>query len=83
VLSVHTLAGEGDLGKLIGKLVMSIGGSVVVLLTENAVSVTITAQVFDDRKFRNRQGREPATRTVTPLIADELIWVSCWSDFPR
>ena len=56
VQSVHTLAGEGDLGKLIGKLVRPIGGSVVVPITENAVSVTITAQVFDDRKLRNRPG---------------------------
>jgi hypothetical protein len=59
VRSVHTLAGEGDLGKLIGKLVRPIGGSVVVPITENAVSVTITAQVLDDRKFRNQPGSGP------------------------
>jgi hypothetical protein len=53
VQSTHTLAGAGDLGKLIQ------AKSVVVLITENAVSVTITAQVIDDRKLRNRPGARP------------------------
>ena len=72
--SVHTLAGEGDLGKLIGKLVRPIGGSVVVPITENAVSVTITAQVFDDRKLRRGlTARRIVTLLITPRAFKWLI----------
>jgi hypothetical protein len=65
VQSVHTLAGEGDLGKLIGKLVRPIGGSVV---------VPITAQVFDDRKLRRGlTARRIVTLLITPRAFKWLI----------